>query len=288
MTKRWFTRLLSALAPPRRVIVHAHMFKNAGSTFDWSLARSLPQGFVDHRDDEQMKTGAGYLADWLTANRDCAALSSHWVTPPLPRQRGLELHLCMLLRDPIERMRSVYQFERSQQGVETPGSIRAKQMSFCEYMAWQMQPMPGPVVKNYQTRYCSGDYLGVDLDSMFERASALLRNTPGIGLVHRYDESMVYFEYLLRPAFPSLDLSYIKQNVSPDSGQELSRRRESVLSELGELADQVLAANHYDLQLFELANSCFEQRLQAVPDFEARLRELRDRNQSLAAGSAPC
>ena len=211
------TRLLRVLRGSsdnsRHVLVHAHMFKNAGTTFDWSLKRSFGDAFVDHREDDLMKQGATYFGPWLTDHESCAAVSSHWITPPLPRPAGIDIWLCLLFRDPVERMRSVYQFERQQQGVETPGSIRAKQMTFREYMAWQMEPVPGPVVKNYQTRYCSGDYLGSDLPAMFERAREVVSATDLIGLVHRYDESMVLFEYRLSKVFPTLDLSYVVQNA---------------------------------------------------------------------------
>jgi hypothetical protein len=42
----------------RLVILHNHLFKNAGTTIDWSLGRELGSAFVDHRDDAGMKQGA--------------------------------------------------------------------------------------------------------------------------------------------------------------------------------------------------------------------------------------
>jgi len=279
------SRLRGLLSPGSRrrpVLVHAHLFKNAGTTFDWSLQRCFGESFFDHRDDEAMKRGAVYFGPWLDSQPRCQAISSHWVTPPLPQPATVDISLCLLLRDPIDRMRSVYQFERQQQGVDTPGSIRAKQLSFVDYMRWQMEPMPGPVVKNYQTRYCSGDYLGNDLDAMFDRACQLLNNTGSFGLVHRYDESMVLFEYLLKPLFPQLDLSYRKQNVLATERIPLSQRRAAILDELGELQNAVLAANYYDLQLFALAERRFDQLLATVPDLPARLAALQRRNQALA------
>jgi len=231
-----------------------------------------------------MKQGAAYFGPWLQANPDCRAVSSHWVTPPLPHLPRTHLHLCLLLRDPIERMQSVYQFERAQQGVDTPGSIKAKQLDFAGYMRWQLQPMPGPVVKNYQTRYCSGDYLGFDLEAMYERACTLLSTTGALGLVHRYDESMVLFESVLRPHFPELDLSYIRQNVISSRDTSTAERREQVLWELGDLAEPVIEANRYDLRLFDLAERRFDELLAAVPDFDRHLDDLRRRNRALVAG----
>ena len=277
---RWFRKLLGKQRT-RQVLVHAHLFKNAGTTFDWSLRRSFGDAFVDHRQDEEMQRGAVYLSSWLAANVRCRAISSHWITPPLPHMPGTDLSLCLLLRDPVERMRSVYQFERRQQGVDSPGSIRAKQMNFAEYMAWQMQPMPGPVVKNYQVRYCSGDYLGTDLAAMYQRARALLLGTRSLGLVHRYDESMVLFEHQLRPRFPNLDLSYRRQNVLTAAGGDVASDRQSVLAELADIRDLVLEQNRYDLQLFAVAEQRFEQLLAGVPDLQQRLADLRRRNQRL-------
>jgi len=264
----------------RPVLIHAHMFKNAGSSFDWSLQRSFGDAFVDHRDDDLMKRGADYFGAWLEQHPHCQAISSHWITAPLPQVPGLQPLLCLLMRDPIERMRSVYQFERQQQDVDTPGSVRAKKLSFLDYMRWQIEPMPGPVVKNYQTRYCSGTYLGEDLPELFNRACSLLSATDTVGLVHRYDESMVLFEFHLRPYFPQLDLSYVRQNALSKSPQSLAEKRADVLEELAEISAEVLAANEYDLQLFALAEQRFDQLIARVPNFSERLASLQERNQS--------
>jgi hypothetical protein len=263
----------------RPVLIHAHMFKNAGSSFDWSLQRNFGDAFVDHRDDDLMKNGAGYFGSWLQQHHHCQAISSHWITAPLPEVPGLRPLLCLFLRDPVERMRSVYQFERQQQGVDTPGSLRAKKLSFLEYMRWQMEPMPGPVVKNYQTRYCSGTYLGEDLADMFNCACSLISGTDTLGLVHRYDESMVLFEFHLRQYFPQLDLSYVKQNSLSSGLQSHTEKRAQVLEELTEISAEILAANEYDLQLFALAEQRFDQLIARVPDFSTRLAALQERNQ---------
>lgn len=273
-------------APHRHVLVHGHMFKNAGTTFDWSLARSFGDTFVDHRDDAGMKTSAAYLGPWLQAHTGCRALSSHWITPPLPELPGASLHLCLLFRDPIERMRSVYQFEREQQGVDTPGSRKAKQLDFHDYVHWQFQPMPGPVIKNYQTRYCSSQYHAEDLDGSFARAWALLESLPVLGLVHRYDESMVLMEYHLGPWFPNLDLSYQKRNVLSCDGATMAQRREAVLEELGPLAPQALERNRFDIELLDRVEGRFDALLASVPDLPARLSDLRARNRAHQATKA--
>lgn len=270
------------MTTPRNIILHAHLFKNAGTTFDWSLRRSFNSGFVDHRDDAAMKAGDGYLYQWLRDQPHCVALSSHWMTLPVSQPPDMNLLLCLFLRDPIERAQSVYRFERAQQGVDTPGSIKAKELSFADYVRWQLQPMPGPVMKNFQVRYCSGDYLGEPIETLGQRARELIAQVPLLGLVHRYDESMVLFEHRLRPLFPQLDLSYRRQNVTRGHALSLQQARAAVIDELGSLASELQQANTLDQLLFEQACERFDSLWHSVPDREQRLQELRERSKALA------
>jgi hypothetical protein len=284
----WWKRLGAWRPGQRHLLIHAHLYKNAGTTFDFSLQRSFGGGFVDHRDDAQMKRGAAYLGPYLAQHPDCHCLSSHWVTQPLPRLPRVRLHCCLLLRDPVERMLSVYRFER-RQNADTPGSRRARELDFPHYMQWQMRSTPGPAVKNYQVRYCSGNFLGADIECMYDSALHWLSNVPLVGMVHRYDESMVLFEHRLRPYFPDLDLAYVTQNVSSaQDKRNLEQRRTAVLEELDSLPglrDRVLQRNQYDIALFEAMVRQFDQALSAVPGLPERLTEFRQRSQALAAGS---
>ena len=60
------------------------MFKNAGTSFDWSLRRSFGDAFIEHHDDDAMRKGADYLEPFLLDRPHIKALSSHWITFPLP------------------------------------------------------------------------------------------------------------------------------------------------------------------------------------------------------------
>ena len=265
----------------RQLIVHAHMFKNAGTTLDWSLQRSFGEAHVDHRDDDSMRLGASYLGPYITNEPEMQALSSHWITFPVPELKRVDLHLILMFRDPIERIRSVYNFERRQIPAETPGSKKAKELSFKDYVSWQLEPMPGPVVKNFHTRCCSGDYLGEDLELLDKKARETLESTPLLGLVERYDESMVLFEERLRPHFPDLDLSYQIQNASEHETPDPARRRQQVLDELGDIAAAVLEANRYDIALYEAAKERFDRDFAGLSDRDAKLSDLRHRCDAL-------
>lgn len=272
----WFSR-------KRHVLIHAHQFKNAGTTLDWSLQRSFPEAFFDHRDDDAMRGGADYLGSWLEDHRRVKVLTSHWITFPLPESERLKLHLLLLFRDPLERARSVYNFERRQLPAETPGSIKAKVVGFLDYVRWNLEPAQGPAIRNFHTRYCSGEYLGDNLEQKYEQALVTIESTPLLGLVHRYDESMVLFEHLLRPFFPDIDLSYQVLNTTGGDLGTLQQRRDQVLAELGPIMDDYRAANEFDLRLFQRVEQRFDQELEQVPELEARMRDLKRRCERIRA-----
>jgi len=278
-------KILSALigrkAERRPVLVHAHMFKNAGTTFDWSLQRSFSEAFLDHRDDDSMRKGAKFLGPFLRQEKELKAISSHWITFPVPELDDIDIRLALLFRDPIERIRSVYNFERRQEPAETPGAKMAKELEFVEYVKWRLQSAPGPAIKNFHTRYCSGDYFGENLEAMYEASVATIRSTPLVGLVHRYEESMVLFEHHLQQTFPDLDLSWQRKNTTEGNLPSLTERRQRVERELESIMDLVLESNRFDIQLYEEVEKQFERSLSRIPDLKLKLQDIRARNAEL-------
>ena len=58
------------------VIFHHHIFKNAGSTLDYSLARQFP-GLFMHLEDGGNPIAPEFLIKFLDANPHAKAISSH-------------------------------------------------------------------------------------------------------------------------------------------------------------------------------------------------------------------
>lgn len=264
------------------LVLHLHLFKNAGTTLDWSLGRFFGSAFCDHRDDQLMRGSPEYLRRYLAGHSSLDALSSHWLPLPLDlRELPVRPLPLVMLRHPIERMASVYAFERRQE-VDHPGTRRAREGSLQDYVAWRLKEGTGPVLKNYQSRMLSGDYPGDGGRRQLERALENLQSFAGVGLVERFDESMVLFEATLREHFPAIDLSYRAQNVR-DSGDRRSpaQRLAAVESALGELLEPARAANELDLMLYEHVASSFCENLGRMPDLGKRLDSLHRRCRSL-------
>jgi hypothetical protein len=272
----------------RSVILHGHIFKNAGTSFDWSLRRQFGKGFLDHRDDRAMRAGEGrHLRELVREKPGLCAVSSHHMTGELPDLPDVRFLKVFLLRHPLERLRSVYEFERRQPG-QTPGSRAARSKSFSDYVAWRMSPDVAHTIRNYQTLYLAGFHgraSDADLAAIyFPAALEALSNATLVGLVDRYDESMVVLEDALRPHFPDIDLACVPQNVG--QGKERRAAAEAVvaatLGELGELQKTVIDNNSYDLALYQLASQALREKIAGIGDFKARLADYRARCKRLS------
>jgi hypothetical protein len=237
-------------AKKRTVIVHCHMFKNAGTSFDWSLQRCFGNDFLDHRDDENMKKGAEYLGPFLQKHSNIKAISSHHIRFPLPELPDTQILPAFILRHPIDRVGSVYSFERKQKA-QTPGAINAKKMSFKDYVLWRMESTAGGTIRNFQTRSCLDKPKNIIREADFEFAQKRIKNTPLVCIVDNYDDCMVLFEVALRPYFPDIDLSYVRQNVTKGRESSMDKRINNIFVDLGlDVSNEMLANNHWDLMLY--------------------------------------
>lgn len=266
----------------RHVLLHGHIFKNAGTTFDWSLERCFGDAFLDHRDDKAMREQRGrHLATLLESRPELKAVSSHFLCYPLPESDGVEFHSMMFLRHPIERIASVYAFERKQDA-DTRGARAAKEKDFAEYVAWRLEAGVPRTIRDYQAGNISGHH---DLSpakeppsSWLVQASERLERAAGVGVVDRYDESMIVLEAALRPSFPDIDLAYVRQNVTQaDTTQSIEEKVEAILGRLGDLAGEVLRQNSFDLALYRQANLRLDAALAQLPDSDDRLAKFHQR-----------
>jgi len=282
----------------RHILLHGHIFKNAGSTLDWSLRRSFGPAFCEHRDDAAMREAPGATLAAAVADASLIALSSHNIPSPPPRMPGIKFHPLLLLRDPIVRVLSVYAFERQQKS-DTPGALAAKRLSLREYVAWRLQDDVRPVIRNFQTRFLAGGAVRHGADPLSAETVAAVRRRfadeaaegPPVGIVERYDASMVVLERALQPLFPQLDLAYVAQNVSQNLGQSPGQNVEKgpasanamAQERLGPLWEQVLAHNAHDLALYEQACAVLDRHMAALPDFAQELERFQWRLAALRA-----
>jgi len=247
------------------------------------LRQNFEDAFLDHRDDKAMRQlGARHVEEVLRLSPELKALSSHHLCMPLPEMEECTILPVYLLRHPIVRIESVYDFERGQVA-STPGASAAKKLSFASYTQWRMRADVAPTIRNYQTIYLAGLHNSPQASrgnslADFGRAMKTLREAPLIGIVERYDESMVVMEDKLQAFFPGIDLSYVRQNVSKKRNSvSFNKRVARILNRLGDSQATVLDSNALDMAIYQLSNSRLDEAVAEIEDFPARLESFQKR-----------
>ncbi len=265
------------------IIIHNHLFKNAGSTIDWALKRSFGSSFVDHRDDDLMRKGRSYLGPYLESDENIKAISTHHLNFPLPAVENIHLLVMTMFRHPIERVTSVYNFERKQTCNSTPGVIHARKFSMGKYIDWRLKPEVGSTIRDFHSRRmlpykkaCNEPVSSSELRLVEES----VKKSGMIGIVEKFDESMVLFEEEIKVHFPTVDLSYALQNIGQNPNVKQVERLRKLKVEIGEATYSLLEeSNQSDLTLHGFVVNEFNKRVSHIDGFQEKLENFRLRCQ---------
>jgi hypothetical protein len=241
----------------RYIITHGHIFKNAGTTFDYALEKAFGKDFCDHRDDKEMRQGgAEYLKQFIMDNPNLKAISSHHLCNPLPESDEFTCIPVYFVRNPIDRVVSVYNFECKQKR-GSKGAEMASKLSLEDYVRWRMSPEAPKVISDYQTAYIGRTrklhtHEAVTI-GIFQRAIDILINERAlIGTVERFDESFNYISKKLSEFFPEVDFVYERKNVT--SQLSIDEKFRQAVDQLLPVLAQVVDRNAYDLALYRAVN----------------------------------
>ncbi len=260
-------RTLAGNTLRRRVIVHYHLFKNAGSSFDHILATNFGSRWSRVEGAEPWSVlGAQELATFIETNPRLLAVSSHTARLPLPALSGITLYPVFFLRHPIDRVESIYQFER-RRGGDTFSAHTAARYDLPGYVE-RMLDEPGNngvVLRNFQTLCLStaaADCRDIretqSRPEHLEEAQALLGSLPAFGLVERFDDSLRLIENWLRPDYPGLRLFSAHVNRGNERPDLPGERLAGIEARLGPvLMRRIMEANTLDMALFRFAQQRF-------------------------------
>lgn len=239
----------AAVAKP--LILHYHLFKNAGTSVDAMLQRN----FGDAWASTEFEIGPGAPSNvaeveaYLRARPELAALSSHTALLPLPRLEGRSVFPIIFIRHPLDRLRSAYEFER-RQTKDTPGSLLARKYDFAGYLRALLEQRGQRQARNFQTaRLARGATAGTGSER--ERALITLVGLPFVGLVDAYEASLERLQAALSPRVPGFQAVAVRHNVTrAPGGGDLERRLREMEAELGaDLFGELCAANEDDLAI---------------------------------------
>lgn len=250
------------MANQRRVIVHYHLFKNAGSSVDQLLRRNFMDDWVTYdRVDGGSIICTEELEQLLNEHPTAQAFSSHQLIPPLPTG-DVAVFPIIFIRDPIDRIKSAYLFEwQKQLGLESPKG------SFEEYIKFKLTHRRKNAIEEFQTLRLSNrqthryqDFENFSDDELFEFAKRLIEQLPFVGIVDRFEESTELLVKALALYWPEFTNYPTRANVLQDTSLSLATKHDNIRHELGEEIYQLICdCNRLDSRLYEFATGRFEQ-----------------------------
>jgi hypothetical protein len=246
------------------ILIHFHIFKNAGSSIDHSLHKSFGDRWTTFEvSDVPGSFGPQSLESFLTKKPSIQAISSHIEKPFLQIFESIPI---VMLRHPIERARSVFKFLQRDIGQRYHAFARG---SLAEYVTWELEdPDGGAHIRNYQVYHLSDASVRPDnlkrasSNQDLDQVREFLLACPAFGLVSEFQASCREFEANYRPLFPSLSFFPVMLNASPHEAGTEANAIERTRADLGEkLFRRLCEANELDLALYEFARSVFAARV---------------------------
>lgn len=262
----------------RHIILHYHVFKNAGSTFAATLKRNFGERFATY-DSERYNARLlpGDLIGFIQDNSSLVALSSHNFFPPAPHLEGVEFHEVLILRDPVDRIRSMYDFYRRERIGENPLTREAKRLKLPGFVELLMETRPHLII-NPQTNLIANGGGAFPTKKDAERAALFVRSIAVTGVVERYELCALGAEQVFRPLFPDCDFSYVPENVSRGRAHDLRTRRQQFRVSCGEeLYRKVVDLSELDTELTEIAAAESIRRFEKIISRQTALRRFRRR-----------
>lgn len=243
----------------RNVVVHYHIFKNAGTSLDRSLLEAFGPAWrsFEGAHAHDVLTSA-QLGAFLRSRPEIRAVSSHLARPPVPWNGCIPL---VMLRHPLLRARSVYEFTRNDPS--QPFHTVVKGHGFAGFAQWALQGEPGSVVvRNYQTIHLSqasfrADHILNATAQLADLAQAmdLISQWGCAGVVEFYEKSLHAFNAILEEKMADITLASRWENHSLiPTFTDVETQLELVRDELGTtIFDALMAVNQFDLELYEFA-----------------------------------
>lgn len=264
---------------PRPIVVHFHIFKNAGTTIDWILQKNFAIDAVKF--DDLQRAANIYppekIVEMATKYNYAKSLSSHQIRFPLPKADDFTFLPIVFVRHPIDRAVSIYNFTKIEDRDDAYHRL-AKSSTLKQFVEANFENKEYTHLKNPQTRWLAQEIKEFNPPLRLARAIEYINSSAIIGVVDRIDESLVVAENILRPFFPKIDMAYISQNVSIGRTGTLEEKLAQIRKEIGDNTMLKLKMrNDLDFQIYEHANKELDRRIEKIERMGEKLSNFRER-----------
>lgn len=251
-------------ADQRHLIVHYHIFKNAGSSVDRLLNANFPGACksIEASNPWEAFSPPEFVHQVRRLSERVKAISSHTLRPVPLSLPGTRLHSILFIRNPLERAKSVYNFARQQPDSDKrKATIVAKEQSLDDFIRWRLS-QPGCVISNFQTIFLSARELNMKTARAnaddYLRAVQALKRLPCFGIVDQFEASVEAIFAYLSAYFKGLKVFPVHENPSYLTNDVTLGKAGMIRDQLSkEVYQLLLEANDLDLKLYERACEIF-------------------------------
>ncbi|MFD3389352.1 sulfotransferase family 2 domain-containing protein [Alteromonas macleodii] len=236
----------------RKVILHYHLFKNAGTSLDAAFKENFSEEkgeWVTKEFPNQPAANREQVRQWILDNPQAKCFSSHTALFPVPEFDDIQVFPVIFVRHPIDRIASAYAFERKQNG-STFGSVLARNTSLKGYIETRLALPHDRQCRNFHVSRFSSGTTNSEISEL-EKALKEADKLPFVGLVENFDRSIEKLNSVLSDCWADGNyLSVKKQNVSSRKKGSLEEKLSSIRDELGEVFfNELMLLNEDDIAL---------------------------------------
>jgi hypothetical protein len=238
----------------RTVILHYHLFKNAGTSLDAAFKENFNEEdgeWVTKEFPAQPALNRGQVRQWIIDNPQAKCFSSHTAIFPVPEIEGIKIIPVIFMRHPIDRMASAYSFEKKQGG-DGFGPVLARNTTLKGYIETRLSLVNDRQCRNFHAHRLATMF-GEKVGDEGYRAKLAIERLPFVGVVEQYSESLERLEKLLKKqGFYMVNLESVERNVSRGITKSLDDKLAEIRKQLGnELFEELLNENEVDLDLWD-------------------------------------
>lgn len=242
----------------KTVILHYHLFKNAGTSLD----AAFKENFSEKSGEWVTKEFPGHpprnrneLKQWIIDNPQAKCFSSHTAFFPVPQIEGVKVIPVVFFRHPIDRMASAYSFEKKQGG-HSFGPTLARNTTVAGYIETRLSMHADRQCRDFHANRFATMFSEQQGDES-TRAKMAVDALPFIGLVEKYSESLVRLESLLESeGFEGIKLKPVERNVSRSVTKTLDEKLAEIKEQFSEIAfNRLIEANKTDLDIWKKLNN---------------------------------
>jgi hypothetical protein len=248
--------------PPRTIIVHYHIFKNAGSSVDRLLQMAFGNGWASLEGPTPTSLlRPDDLSTFIRDRPEIVAVSSHLLRPPAPP--GVRVLPVVLIRHPLDRAFSVYSYLRRHPDGAATGTV-AQQASFPQFVLWCLnnKTLGGMVITNYQVIHLSPAsfrnghiYHAIATENDLQHAIHYLSDSTCFGTVDLFDAVMSNLRKGAAALHLHIPTSVITENATPGRLEDLDERLQVAKGLLGpDLNQRYINENELDYRLYKWAH----------------------------------